>query len=103
MSFRRDGKKANAWRKRLEQYPELLHRARLPDVVLQDEYSWWRFLEEGCFQGDKETPLIDALKFLSEKQQKALHELLSSVLTEPERIGRTLWTILNSRFGTCNE
>jgi hypothetical protein len=103
MSFRRDGKRANAWRKRLEQYPELLQRACLPDVVLHDEYAWWRFLEEGCVQGDKYTPLTDALKFLSEEQQRALHELLSRVLSDQERIGRTLWTILDSRFGTKKE
>jgi hypothetical protein len=98
MSFRREGKKANSWRKRLETFPELLQRAGLPDVVLQDDRTWSFFLQEACFQGDKNTPLIDAMSFLSEKQQKALHELLSVLLTEQERLVYTLWTVLDSRF-----
>jgi hypothetical protein len=98
MSFRRESKKANYWRKRLEQFPELLERAGLPDAVLQDDRAWSFFLREGCFQGDKNTPLIDAMSFLSEKQQGALYELLSNLLTEEERIGNSLWTILDSRF-----
>ena len=98
MSFRRDGKKANVWRKRLAKYPELLQKAGLPDIVLHDDHSWLFFLQEGCFQGDKNTPLIDALAFLSESQQAALYELLSSLLTEQERVGATLWTILDIRF-----
>jgi hypothetical protein len=44
MSFRRDGKTANYWGKRLEKYPELLERAGLPDVVLQDDRSWSFFV-----------------------------------------------------------
>jgi hypothetical protein len=98
MSFRWDGKTANYWQKRLEKYPELLERAGLPDVVLQDDRSWSLFLQEGCFQGDKNTPLIDAMSFLSEKQQQALYELLSLLLTEQERIGNSLWLVLDSRF-----
>jgi hypothetical protein len=98
MSFRRDGKKANHWRKRLEAYPELLAKAGLPDAVLQNGRAWLFFLQEGCFQGDKNTPLIDAMSFLTKKQQGALHELLSRLLTEQERIGCSLWTILDSRF-----
>ena len=98
MSYRRDGKNANVRRKRLERYPELLQRAGLPDVVLKDDRSWSFFLQEGCFQGDKGTPLIDAMSYLSENQLEALYELLSSLLTGQERIGNSLWTVLDSRF-----
>lgn len=98
MGFRRDGEKANYWRKRLENYPDLLERAGLPDIVLQDDRAWSFFLQEACFQGDKNTPLIDAMSFLSEKQQEALYELLSKLLTEEERVGYILWKILDSRF-----
>jgi len=76
----------------------LVQQVGLPDVVLQDEHAWNFFLQEGCFQGAKSTPLVDALSFLSEQQQRALHELLSNVLSEDERIGKTLWTILDARF-----
>lgn len=98
MSFRREGKKVNIWRKRLGKYPELLQRAGLPDVVLTDDRAFAFFLQEGCFQGDKNTPLIDAVTFLSEDQQKALHELLSVLLTEQERIVYTLWRVLDTKF-----
>lgn len=98
MGFRRDSKKVNLWRKRLEKYPDLLQRASLPDVVLQNDRAWSFFLQEGCFQGDKDTPLIDAMSFLSEIQKEALYELLSSLLTEQERTGYTLWAVLNTHF-----
>ena len=97
MGFRRDGKNANYWRKRLQGHPELLQKIGLPDMVLQDERSLRFFLNEGCFKGDKGTPLIEGLSFLSEQQQEALYELLSKIFTETERIG-TIWTALNSRF-----
>jgi len=97
MSFRRDEKKANFWRYRLERFPELLQRIGLPEVILQDEKSLRFFLNEGCYQQDKDAPLVDWLKFLSDQQLKALYELLSEVLTEPERIG-TIWSILHSRI-----
>jgi hypothetical protein len=98
MSFRRDGKKANVWRKRLEKYPELLQKAGLPDVVLQDDRSFSFFLQEGCFQGAEGTPLVDALSFLSEQQQEALHQLFLRILTEEERPVYTLWRVLDSHF-----
>jgi hypothetical protein len=98
MGFRRDGKKANYWRKRLEKYPELLERTGLPDFVTHDDSAWKFFLQEGCFQWDTTAPLIDALSFLSEKQQDALYELLSRLLTKEERVGYSLWNILDSRF-----
>lgn len=84
MSFRRDGKKANVWRKRLETYPELLQRTGLPDVVLTDDRAFSFFLQEGCFQGAKGTSLVDALSFLSEHQQVALHQLF---FKHPHRTG----------------
>ncbi len=100
MSFRRDGKKANYWRTRLERYPDLLQRVGLPDVVLRDDRSWCFFLQDCCFLADKGTPLIDALKFLPEQQQEALYELLSHLLTEREKNVYTLWRVLDSRRGT---
>jgi hypothetical protein len=99
MSFRRDTKRANCWRSRFAQYPELLQRVGLPDFVLKDERSLRFFVNEGCFQGAKGTPLVDGLAFLSENQQKALYELLSTILAEAERMG-TIWPKLDSRFRT---
>jgi len=98
MSFRREGKKANVWRKRLERYSELLQRAGLPDVVLTDDRAFSFFLQEGCFQAARGTPLTDALSFLSGDQQDALHQLLSNVLTEQEKIVFTLWRLLDAKF-----
>jgi hypothetical protein len=98
MSFRREGKKANSWRKRSEKHTDLLQRAGLPDVVLTDDRAFAFFLQEGCFQGARGTPLTDALSFLSEDQQNALHQLLANVLTEREKGGLTLWSVLDAKF-----
>jgi hypothetical protein len=94
MSFRRDESRANDWKKRLQRNPELVQRAGLPDIVYKDRRSWCFFIQEGCLPG---TPLIDALTILSEPQQRALHELLSQVLSEQERVG-TIWEVLEHRF-----
>ena len=73
MSFRRDGNRANHWSKRLKQFPDLLQKTGLPDVVLASDRAWAVFLQEGCSRGPN-TPLIDAMSYLSETQQAALHE-----------------------------
>lgn len=98
MGFRREGKKANVWRKRMNKYPDLFQRAELPDVVLTDDRAFSFFLQEGCFQGAKGTSLVDALSFLSDHSQEALHQLLSNILAEQEQIGLTLWRVLDSKF-----
>lgn len=98
MGYRRDGKKANYGRKRLEQFPDLLQKVGLPDDVFNNERSLRFFLNEGLFSGGKGSPLVDALEFLSSQQRIALHKLLSKVFTEAERVG-TIWTLLESRFG----
>ena len=102
MGFRRDGKNANYWRKRLEQFPDLLQKVGLPDEVLKDERSLRFFLNEGLFSGGRGSPLVDALEFLSNQQRIALHELLSKVFTEAERSG-TIWARLESRFGKMSD
>ena len=73
----------------------------LPDVVLASDRAWAVFLQEGCFQGAKNTPLIDAMSYLSETQQAALHELLSMLLTEQERMRE--FALVGSRFTLAKE
>jgi hypothetical protein len=99
MSYRRTGKKANLWRMRLERHKDLLRRAGIPDFVLKDENTWWRFLLHGYHQEDSQTPPVLVLNLLSERQLRVLHDLLGRTYTETERVGMDLWTELEARFG----
>ena len=98
MSFRRDSEKAKAWRKRLDNFPELLEKVGLPVVVLNDDHAWRFFLQEGFFVWGEDSRLIDVMSFLAGAQLAALYELLSKLLTEQERSGPGLWTMLDKRF-----
>ncbi len=61
MGYRRDGKRKRVWDKWRQAHRDVLLRAGLPDDVLQDEMSWYYFLEHGFnytadFSTDQLTP-----------------------------------------------
>ena len=97
MSFRRDGEKANAWRKQLEPFSELLERAKLPAFLFQDKRTWFYFLLHGNHVEDG-IPPVDVPSIMSVDQKRALYELISMAYSEQERIGMSLWLQLKHEF-----
>jgi hypothetical protein len=47
MGFRRNSEAAREWKQWLLRHRDELVSCGLPDSVLQEKHSWWRFLEHG--------------------------------------------------------
>ena len=72
MSFRHDGKKAHGWQRWCDMHRDELIRAGVPDFVLQTEFHWLRFLEEGYDQWTGWSPT----QMLSPDRARILHSLI---------------------------
>ncbi len=71
MAFRQDGKQSHAWQQWCQQHRDELIRAGVPDSVLQSEFYWLKFLEEGY---DLRTGWSPAQ--LSPEQARVLHAFI---------------------------
>jgi hypothetical protein len=71
MSFRHNGKKSHEWQEWCQTHRDELVRAGVPDSVLQTEFHWLRFLEEGYDQWTGWSP-----EMLSPEQARALHTFI---------------------------
>lgn len=98
MGFRRDGRQSREWKLRLDKYPELVQRARLPDFLFENERSWFYFLLHSYHQPADGAPPVMVLAMMSRQERQALYELLSNAYSDEERLGMWCWDDLKREF-----
>jgi hypothetical protein len=103
MSFRRNKQKALEWQSWVRANEDRLIGIGVPREVWEEPMTWWRFVDHGYHPPvSNRRDVRFRADDLSETQQRQLFEFLRDALSERDRVGSSLWAVLQSRFGRAN-
>jgi hypothetical protein len=95
MAYRRDSQKAQEWRKWLLKNQAALDRCGIPEFILEDELSWFVFLDHG-FYGNRQDRNQFQLEDLSAKQLQELYAFLNRELSADEKGSTVAFSLVKS-------